>query len=403
MSEEFPKIVEKLKKYKSKYGDLKIPRNYEIDNFKIGNWLQYIRMSVMKGSSKLSTEQINQLKLLGVDFAKRTKANNQATDEDYLLAFKKYFEREGNIDVPKKHREDGLDLCYKKTAYKRQYKKNNVNKEVIDFFESIPGWTWEFVNRGIIEFEYGVSILREYHKQHGHLRIPRKELINGNNISYWTGDLRKSYRKGELDNYKIKELESIPSWHWNPKSYSEARNDSSQTTQQNMQDDKTQTFIQITWERIKKIVVNTIEFFTNAISSKDFSSEDKISQQKYRGSDHAKWATKIKEIYNYTCCISGIKTHSLLESSHIVGWGKDKKIRLDYRNGICLSKLLHSCFDNGIITIDENYIVNISEKIRSDKILFDYLEVFEGKKINLPQNEEYFPLKSYLKRHSESF
>lgn len=403
MTPEFPTIVEELKKYKSEYGDLKISRSYKVDNFAIGNWLQYTRMSVINESSLLSTEQINQLKLLGVDFTKRAEARKIHSDEEYLLAFKKYFEREGNIDVPRKHRENGLALNAKKTHYKRLYKKNTLNKEVIDFFEGIPGWTWEYTGRIPFEFDYGVSILREYQKKHGHLRISRKELINGNNISYWAGDLRKKYKKGELDKDKIKELESIPSWTWNTKEYTEFRNDSRKTTKKNMNDDKIQIFLKITWERIKKITVNIIGFFTNTFLPKDFYSEDKTSLQKYRGDDYAEWASKIKEIYNSTCCISGIKTPTLLESSHIVGWAKDKKIRLDYRNGICLSKLLHSCFDNGIITIDENYIVNISEKIRSDKVLFDYLQEFEGNKINLPQNEEYIPLQSYFKRHSESF
>lgn len=403
MKPEFSKIVEELKKYQNKYGDLKLPRSYEVDSFKIGNWLQYTRMSVINGSSKLSEEELNQLKLLGVDFIKRTRPNINSNDEENLLAFKKYLKREGNIAVPKKHREDGVDLSQLKTIYKKRYKKNDLDKETIDFFESVPGWTWNRINQKEIDFEYAVNILREYQKQNGHLRIPRKELIKGNNMAYWAGNQRKKYKKGKLDNYAIKELESIPGWKWNTKKYTEFRKDSSQTAEQNMKDDKTKIFLQITLERIKKIVINTINFFTNIFLSRDFYSEDKISLQKYRGTDHAEWASKIKEIYNYKCCISGIKTLSVLESSHIVGWGKDKKIRLDYRNGICLSKLLHSCFDNGIITIDENYIVNISEKTRSDKILFDYLEEFEGKKINLPQNEKYIPLKSYLKRHSELF
>ena len=74
MTPEFPIIVEELKKYKSECGDLKIPRSYKVNNFGIGNWLQYTRMSVINESSSLSTEEINQLKLLGVDFTKRTEA-----------------------------------------------------------------------------------------------------------------------------------------------------------------------------------------------------------------------------------------------------------------------------------------------------------------------------------------
>tara|TARA_B100000989_G_C19513056_1_gene460140 strand:+ start:51 stop:1259 length:1209 start_codon:yes stop_codon:yes gene_type:complete len=399
MKNEFSEIYEELRKYKTKFGNVKIPRNYEIDGLKLGHWLQNKRMSVINGTSSLSNQEIDQLKYLGVDFSKRYKDRVVRSDKDYLIAFKKYFDREQHLNVPKNYLENGLNLNYKISHYKRKYSEDNLSEEVINFFENIPDWSWDmnFNYARKISFVDGAKLVKEFQKQNGHLRIPRKKLINGVNLAYWIGTQIQKYKKGELEDFKIKELESIPMWKWHRKKYTEFRKDlPSQSKQKNKQ-----IVTYIFWNRAKKLISRIINFFKNF--SRDFSSEDKFSEQKYRGNDHEEWSKKIKEIYNFKCCITGIQTESLLESSHIVGWAKDKTTRLDYRNGLCLSKLVHSCFDNGIITIDENYLVNISNTIKDDKILLNYLQKFEGKKINLPEIPEYIPLQSYFKRHSESF
>ena len=53
--------------------------------------------------------------------------------------------------------------------------------------------------------------------------------------------------------------------------------------------------------------------------------------------------------------------------------GKRQKNRGNNNNGLLLSLVFHKCFDNGLISIDEDYKVLIGKNI-SDKKLKDYLK-----------------------------
>jgi len=66
--------------------------------------------------------------------------------------------------------------------------------------------------------------------------------------------------------------------------------------------------------------------------------------------------------YNGECCITGIKNKDLLIASHIVPWAKDVKNRLNPMNGLCLNPLHDKAFDKGLITLNENYEVTVSNK-----------------------------------------
>lgn len=54
--------------------------------------------------------------------------------------------------------------------------------------------------------------------------------------------------------------------------------------------------------------------------------------------------------YNYKCAITGINVINLLVASHIIPWSKDKKNRVNPRNGICLNNLHDKAFDIGLIS-----------------------------------------------------
>ena len=63
-----------------------------------------------------------------------------------------------------------------------------------------------------------------------------------------------------------------------------------------------------------------------------------------------------------------------------------------------MSLIIHKCFDDGLISIDHDYKLIISDKIDDIKLL-KYLSEFNGRKIKLPIKKEYYPDKSLLKKH----
>jgi putative restriction endonuclease len=108
----------------------------------------------------------------------------------------------------------------------------------------------------------------------------------------------------------------------------------------------------------------------------------------------------ILNIYNQSCCITGLNIPEINRASHIVPWVEDKKIRLDPANGLCLSATYDAAFDKHLISLDDDYRIIISKHINdfyTSKSINEYFIKKQGVKINLPNS--YKPKKSYLEIH----
>lgn len=61
--------------------------------------------------------------------------------------------------------------------------------------------------------------------------------------------------------------------------------------------------------------------------------------------------TTILTAYEQKCCITGLSIPDFLVASHIIPWSKNKKERLNPRNGLCLNSLHDKAFDKGFLTM----------------------------------------------------
>lgn len=110
---------------------------------------------------------------------------------------------------------------------------------------------------------------------------------------------------------------------------------------------------------------------------------------------------EIPKIYDNTCCISGMKISStvnvsMIDACHIVPFSVSYDDTIT--NGIALCPNLHRAFDRGLIAIDADYKVIVSEVFIEDETSYG-IRVFEGKKINLPKQTGYYPLKENFEWH----
>lgn len=114
--------------------------------------------------------------------------------------------------------------------------------------------------------------------------------------------------------------------------------------------------------------------------------------------------TMLLATYNSKCCITQIANKELLVASHITPWSKDEKNRLNPMNGLLLNALHDKAFENGLITITEDYLIKISslfkKKDTPESIRQLFLD-FDGKQICLP--DKFLPSKEFLKIHNERF
>ena len=65
--------------------------------------------------------------------------------------------------------------------------------------------------------------------------------------------------------------------------------------------------------------------------------------------------------YDQKCCITGISIPELLVASHIIPWAIDKKNRMNPCNGLCLNTLHDRAFDNGLMTITQQYQETVAD------------------------------------------
>ena len=90
-------------------------------------------------------------------------------------------------------------------------------------------------------------------------------------------------------------------------------------------------------------------------------------------------------------------------ASHIVPWSKNENERLNPENGICLSELYDKAFDKGLIGINQNYKVVLSQKLKKKKDSPFYQNHFASiENIKIINPIKYMPRKEFLEYHLDS-
>ena len=108
--------------------------------------------------------------------------------------------------------------------------------------------------------------------------------------------------------------------------------------------------------------------------------------------------------YNFQCCVTGLKTTSLLVGSHIVPWAADKENRLNPRNGLCLNALHDKAFDLHLFSIKPDLKIVVSKRLlkeKKNKFVEENFLQFDGKLITEPR--KFLPDERFLIKHNQTF
>jgi len=108
---------------------------------------------------------------------------------------------------------------------------------------------------------------------------------------------------------------------------------------------------------------------------------------------------KVKFNYRYKSALTGDTDEENLVATRIVPWADNKDIRLDPRNGICLTKTLSKAFTQGYFTFPDQGRIVLSDVSATDPEVNKALKKYKNRKIYM--NKEYSPNKNYLKYHRE--
>jgi putative restriction endonuclease len=107
--------------------------------------------------------------------------------------------------------------------------------------------------------------------------------------------------------------------------------------------------------------------------------------------------------YDFKCCITQIEIPELLIASHIIPWSKNTAERLNPRNGLCLNAIHDKAFDLGLITIDNQYKIKLSSKVKATNgniAMTEFFEKYEGKSIFMP--DKFIPTVTFLEYHQKN-
>ena len=108
----------------------------------------------------------------------------------------------------------------------------------------------------------------------------------------------------------------------------------------------------------------------------------------------------VTDAYQRRCAMTGEKALPVLQASHIKPYAKSGPHLIE--NGILLRADLHILFDKGYLTVNNDYMIEASQRMKDD---FDngkdYLKL-HGQKLNtMPDNIDELPSPEYLTWHQD--
>jgi putative restriction endonuclease len=106
--------------------------------------------------------------------------------------------------------------------------------------------------------------------------------------------------------------------------------------------------------------------------------------------------------YDHRCAQCGVRIitpeqHTVVDAAHIVPWSRRKND--DIRNGMALCKLCHWAFDEGMLSVSDNYEVITSRQIAVNPNAPGFLLTLTGRGIIGPQERELWPARQYIAEH----
>ncbi len=103
----------------------------------------------------------------------------------------------------------------------------------------------------------------------------------------------------------------------------------------------------------------------------------------------AVFRARVLDAYGRRCALSGLPEVRLIDAAHIMPDSDEELGQPDIRNGICMSKIHHAAYDVGLIGIDADFRIHVSERLlamHDGPLLEQGLKALDGKLIRVPDD-----------------
>ena len=207
-AEDWERSFHTLEAFVGREGHSLVPHEHLETGFKLGYWVGKQRDAHRDGT--LEYERARRLQALP-GWAWDARAAKWEKGFDYLTRFAA---REGHVRVPARYGEDGFQLGGWVTQQRHQYKAGSLLPDRRGRLEAMPGWTWDARDA---EWEGGFQCLWRFAEREGHARVPQGHIESGLKLGTWVSGQRGVYKRGKLEAERLRRLESLPGWAWNPR------------------------------------------------------------------------------------------------------------------------------------------------------------------------------------------
>lgn len=120
----------------------------------------------------------------------------------------------------------------------------------------------------------------------------------------------------------------------------------------------------------------------------------------------AMFRARVLDAYGRRCALSGLREPRLIDAAHIVPDTDERLGQPDLTNGICMSKIHHAAYDAGLIGIDADLSIHVSERLLAMKdgpMLEHGLKALKGKLIRVPNDSRSAPDRERLSARFDLF
>lgn len=119
----------------------------------------------------------------------------------------------------------------------------------------------------------------------------------------------------------------------------------------------------------------------------------------------AAFRSAVLSAYQNRCAVTGMIETKLIDAAHII---PDSEVGVSQliNNGIALSSLHHRAYDRGLIGIDPDYRIHVSDRmleVSDNAFVKSAFLKYDQKKLHLPKSAESRPDKDSLERRFEQF
>lgn len=175
------------------------------DGFPLGQWVSTQRYLYRKRA--LTSQRVSELE--GIDGWCWDPAEKQ-----WSTAFERtsaFAEAAGHTRVPSGFEPHRPSLPLWIQHQRSLYRQGKLGAKKTDLLSSIKGWAWD---PRTDEWNVALSHLLIFQKREGHLLVPAKHVEDDFNLGNWVSNQRASWKKGNLDPKRVKDLEHVPGWTW---------------------------------------------------------------------------------------------------------------------------------------------------------------------------------------------